>query len=293
MILIITALAVLQLGQFYYFFNNFTQEPSKFTGEEKEAITHRAYFMNQEFYDEAYQQGRSQIKEPVNKIYGAILPHHLIVKDKIAAFLMGIEKNNYETVVMIGPNHFERGRAGIIFSSAIWRTPYGELLSANGLADELIKNGFILDEEPFGGEHAISDLVGFIKKSFPQAKFLSIIIRPTAKVEELDKLAEVISKSVDPEKTLFLASVDFSHYLNVAESDKNDERSKEAIESGEAEKILAMPVDSPKSIYVLMNYLEQIGAEKNELIFHTNSGRLIGQLEAETTSHMFFYFSQK
>lgn len=292
-VLIITALVVLQLGQFCYFLNNQQQKPKTLAPKETKAIMHRAYFMNQNFYDEAYEQGSSQAKEPGTRVHGAILPHHLIVKDKIAAFLSGIEKNNYETVVMIGPNHFERGASNIIFSRAKWQTPYGELLPNGKLAYNLIEAGFIPDEDPFAGEHAISGLVGFVKKSFPQAKFLSIIIRPTAKTEELDRLIEVIAKSVDPEKALLLASVDFSHYLNVAESDKNDEISKMAIESGEVEKILAIPVDSPKAIYVLMSYLKQIGAEKSNLIFHTNSGRLIGQMEAETTSHMFFYFSRE
>jgi len=261
--------------------------------DEKNLTTHYSYFSGLDFYEEAYKQAEGQITVADEKIYGGILPHHLMVEDKIAAFFTGIENNDYETIILIGPNHFLSGKSDIITSQAKWATPYGELMPDLDLTRNLNDSGSAsIEENPFINEHSISGLVGFIKKNFPNARFAPIIVRPETTTKESEQLAQVIKNNIDADKTLILASVDFSHYQPVAVADWHDEKSRNVIENFSFNQVNNLEVDSPASIYVLLKYLELVKAQNSKLIFATNSGKLINKPDEPTTSHNFYYFTK-
>ena len=268
-------------GLIFVFFNN------------KPTLVHYSYFSSKEFFDEAVEQGERQARESSNRIYGGILPHHLIVKDKIAAFFKGIEENNYETIVLIGPNHFGRGKSKVMASETRWSTPYGFLEPDLILIDKL-KNLSVLraEEPPFDYEYSISGLVSFIKKYFPDSKFVPIILRANITPQESSDLAKTLFDSVGNKNVLVLASVDFSHYQPVSVADFHDLKSNSVIQSFDFDRIYDLEIDSPPSVYVLLKYLELIKTEEGDLIFSTNSGALIGKNDIPTTSHNFFYFQK-
>lgn len=249
---------------------------------------HYSYFAQKEFYDEAYQYAQEQLKPSADKVYGGIIPHHLIVKDKIAAFFEGIKDYEYDTVILIGPNHFDNGQSDILSSRSIWKTPYGNLRPDLILLENLNLN---IDEEPFFIEHSISSLVPFIKKSFPQAKFIPIILKVNANQEKVEQLAENIYNNTDHGRTLILASVDFSHYQPLSIADFHDLRSNAVISDFDFSRIYDLEIDSPASIYTVLKYLDLIQAQDSELLFSTNSGILFNQPDEPTTSHNFFYFT--
>jgi AmmeMemoRadiSam system protein B len=251
--------------------------------------THRSYHIKLDVYQGAYQAAQGQIPTPANKIYGGIIPHHLMVKEKIAAYFSGLE-DVYDTVILIGPNHYQAGNKDILLSRAKWNTPYGELLPDTNTIDQF-NNYFNIDENPFAREHSISGLVPFIKKSLPQAKIVPIIIKYQTPLEELNQLAGLLS-TMDKEKTLVLASVDFSHFQTSLVSDFHDQQSRGVIESFDFDRIHDLEIDSPASIYTLLKYLETINSQQSQLVFHTNSGDLIGMPDEPTTSHQLYYFSK-
>lgn len=285
---ILILLIILQAGLIFVLFKSKQDN----INEENLAI-HYSYFSGIDFYEEAYEQTEGQIKYADKKIYGGILPHHLMVKDKIAAFFRGIEKYDYENIILIGPNHFSAGQSDIIISKAEWETPYGKLQPDLELVKNLNKLSSVdIEEDPFITEHSISGLVGFIKKSFPRAKFTPIIVRVDTSVQDATNLANAINKITNKNKTLVLASVDFSHYQPVNVADFHDLKSQSVIENFNFDNIYDLEIDSPTSIYVLLKHLEIIKSQKPELIFHTNSGELIGKLDEPTTSHNFYYFTE-
>lgn len=260
--------------------------------EEKILAQHRSYFTNKDFYDQAYQTGEKQIVKANDKVYAGIIPHHLMPKDKIAAWFLGLKDTDYETVILIGPNHFEAGEADIIISQAKWDTPYGELLPDIKLSDNLLKSKNInLDEKPFANEHSISGLVPFIKKSLPQAKIVPIILKNKAKTTNLDNLVNNLASLIIKEKTLILASVDFSHFQTDLVSNFHDDLSQNVIETFDFERIHNLEIDSPASIYTVLKYLEKIDAQKSQLAFHTDSSELLKQADKAGTSHFYYYFS--
>jgi AmmeMemoRadiSam system protein B len=249
-----------------------------------------SYYKTASFYQNAF--SKASAPKTYVRIYGGIIPHHLMVKEKIASFMLGLKKYDYETIVLIGPNHFNLGDSELLTSELSWQTPFGnleadkELIGRLGRENKILANDAVLNHE-----HAISGLVGFIKRALPKIKFVPIIIKPSISSEKIEKLANSLYQNIDPEKTLVLASVDFSHYQPVSVADFHDEISNNAIRNFEIEKIKKLEIDSPASIAVLLKYLEKIKAQKASLIYHTNSSELLKIPDSPSTSHNFFYFT--
>jgi AmmeMemoRadiSam system protein B len=254
-------------------------------------IKHQSFYTTADFYDEAYQQAAADFSYS-DKVRVGILPHHLIVKGKVATFFEGLKKQDIKTVVLVGPNHFEQGANKISISQAQWQTPYGDILPDTDLAQNLAKQkGAKIDEEPFAGEHAISGLVPFIKKSLPEAKLVSVILKSATTPEEAKQLAANIKSNSDG-NTLVLASVDFSHYLPAQVADFHDDKSRAVIENLDEVGVWNLEVDSPASLAVALHYANETNVEQANLLWQTNSSRLINNLDTLGTSHQFYYFTK-
>lgn len=254
-------------------------------------VEHQSYYTSGDFYDEAYQQASESFSQS-DKVRVGILPHHLIVKGKIATFFEGLKNQDIKTIVLVGPNHFEQGSNKISISAAQWDTPYGLVLPNSNLAKKLAKQDIAkIDEEPFAGEHAISGLVPFIKKSLPNVKLVSVILKSATTPDEAKDLAANIKKYSD-DNTLVLASVDFSHYLPAQVADFHDEKSRATIENLDTTGVWNLEVDSQASLAVALHYALGTKFEQANILWQTNSSRFIGQLDTPGTSHQFYYFSK-
>ncbi len=294
---IIILLLILQVGLFLYLrinqdYNIETRHGTSaveavIESEEKKLPQHFSYFSSLDFFEKSFIKAENDFFQTDEKVYGGIIPHHLIAKDNIASFFLGLEKDKYKNIILIGPNHFNKGESNIISSRAIWQTPYGELEPDLEILEKL---NLVINEAPFIEEHSISGLVAFIKRTQQQAKFIPIILKVGTSEEESEDLARDILENVDAEKTLLLASVDFSHYLPVAPADFHDISSQRIIESFDFSRIKTMEIDSPASIYTLLSYLKLIKAQDSKLLAHTNSGRMMNDFDNPTTSHNFYYF---
>ncbi|MFA5770939.1 MAG: AmmeMemoRadiSam system protein B [Patescibacteria group bacterium] len=231
-------------------------------------------------------------KPDKNHVYGGVVPHHLMVQDFIDDFFGRLKEQKYKTIVIISPNHFSVGNKNILFSESNWETPSGKLMVDDRLASAAQKAGFISEEEPFAQEHGISGLTPFVKKYFPEAKFIPFIIKNNATPAEVSALTDFLVKNIDINNTLVLASVDFSHYQPTSVADFHDLKSVNSIQAFDDIGISRAEVDSPLSLLALSGYLKSIGAKDSSLLYSTNSGRLINKKDEPTTSHNFFYFKK-
>lgn len=253
---------------------------------------HYAYRADREFYERAF--ARVAGAQPVDEnVSGGIIPHHLLVADKIADFYLRMRNQNVKTVVLIGPNHFQAGVGNILASQAVWQTPYGTIEPEDDLISMLIQNtGVLVDEKPFEQEHAISVHVSFIKKIFPEASLVPLILKFGTTQDEIDRLANVLAAQGD-EETLVLASVDFSHHLPVWVADFHDDLALSLINNFETGRLTRAEVDSPASLSVLLAYLRMKGDGQFELLHHTNAAGVLGQPDLmDTTSHVIGYYTK-
>lgn len=228
------------------------------------------------------------------KIYGAITPHHLLPSFIIAEIFERIAQQGTQTIILLSPNHYDIGNAPVLASELSWNTPYGEIKSQNDIIYELTRKNYIeTNEAVLDNEHGIAGLLPFITYYDNSIRIVPLILRQDLTKKQIQDLSKSIADVVD-EKTVVVASVDFSHYLNSAQAERNDEQTHKAIEKKDYNKLLQMNndyLDSPEAIVILSQIMEQLGVNSSETLYHTNSGRLLDNPFAQTTSYFGMIFT--
>jgi len=244
--------------------------------DEKEELAYFNSYMSQEkFFESAYSKAEEKGylgHEFDGDVMAGILPHHLIFSDVIAGYFDRLAgTRNIDTFVVIGPNHFDRGKESIAISQYGYTTPYGEIDVDSSLASRLIDSGVGgWDLAAFDKEHSVSSLVPYIKKFFPDARIVAITLKLRQTDDQLEKLAEVLADELSSDDFV-LASIDFSHYMWQPVADFHDELARTVIETFDFDQIDELEIDSPPTLKTVMNYAEMVGAQEVEIVDHTNS----------------------
>ncbi|MFA6394012.1 MAG: AmmeMemoRadiSam system protein B [Patescibacteria group bacterium] len=278
LILTLILLAFLQAGLLVYLFFEISKSPDK-------------NFLSGVFFGGEMNRSRSSedknFSDNGNKALGGILPHHLIVREEIESYLSRLAGKDYDEIILICPNHFSRGKYKIAFPKTTDREDDEGL----GLVKEVLKTGLAgEDDEVIANEPSVTALTPIIREHFPQAKIIPVILKPNVTAGESEILAEKIFQYTERGNTLVLASADFSHYQSFATAELHDEKSRKVIENFTMNEIYRLEIDSPASVYTILKFAQLREAEKAELVFHTNSGELAGNIDAPSTSHLFYYF---
>lgn len=288
LVLLMVAL-VLGATVFCFWWPNKTQEKDLPEKNQNEALKfHQAFSVNKESYGDIENMVSSDSYE--EKIYGGIVSHHLIVSPEIASFFSDLKSQSPETVVIIGPNHFNIGRSNISISAYPYKTPWGMVYPEERYVTELINSKAVYnDEDPFTREHSISALVSFVSYYLPDTKIVPIIIKKGTKKEDVDKLAKNLDLILS-ENDIVVSSVDFSHHLNQNSAEFHDEMSVDAISSFDYDRVLKSEIDSPASINVLLKYLELRGKQK--MIYKNINSADISEdaFSEDVTSYVFARF---
>ena len=292
--MIVTAVAGLSLiGLFAVFF--VVAEPELLwpeAAEVAEATLHAAYPADKAFFETAYEFEGKNLGLSGQRVVAGIIPHHLLAADLIADFFRNLEGEAVDAVVLLGPNHFSAGQSDLITSAYDWQTPYGVLSHDAELLTGLQGIGAVAEEAVMHGEHAITSEVAFIKRTFPRATFLPVILKPGVEEQAATALAEALFKISQNKKILVLASVDFSHYKTSPEAQRDDQRSIAAIRSFDFRGVYQIEADSPPSIYTLLKF-SQLNRARFSLLANTNSALLAGKPGLlSTTSYVTGFFVQ-
>lgn len=214
---------------------------------------------------------------------GVILPHHLVAAESIAKFYKGLsEVSNPSVIFIIGPNHYENGEANIqTCKTCVFATVDGDIEVASNFTEKLVADNVaeFLDET-FIKEHAIFSHTPFIKRFFPDAKIVPILIQWKIPIENVKDLSQWLDTNL-PEDALVIASVDFSHYQPLSVSDFHDQSSYTSIKNFDFLNIYDLEIDSPSSIYAILDLMKQRGYMKASRLEHTN---------VPGTSHQYFAF---
>lgn len=254
---------------------------------------HKASFLTPEAYDRYFEaaQNKPVAAAPTTVISG-VIPHHLVAGVFEARFFNALQNQEPPVVVVLGPNHAQAGRAPIISSLGLWKTAYGDALVDQKIVSALVDQKLVnVDENTIDPEHTIGAVVPFIKKTWPSAILVPLIVKENTSTSTLESLAKKLTEML-PKNSLVLASVDFSHYLPEPEATFHDELSENVLAVGDRDRALTLEVDSPKSLYFLLTYNSLKQAQKFTEVSRTNSG-VISQNQniAETTSHSIGYYT--
>ncbi len=228
-------------------------------------------------------------------IIGGVVPHHLLAANMIAEFFQTISKDPPETIVVVAPNHRRIGMTGLHTSSLDWRTSFGILEADRELVSSLIDDlGAAENDSLMELEHSISGLVPYIRYYLPDTKIVPILLHGNYSEADSKKLGEHLAGTVqDNPEIMVIASIDFSHYLDIDTANRMDEITLKAIESRDTKAIIRMGndnIDSPPSILTLLSAMDVLGAEGPLVTGHSNSFIIAGGGAGYTTSYYTMIF---
>ncbi|MBX4187326.1 MAG: AmmeMemoRadiSam system protein B [Candidatus Doudnabacteria bacterium] len=252
---------------------------------------HYGINQNAEFFEQAYANISAQ--KPSDPIAGITVNHHLLAPHLIAREFALVATDKPITVLLVSPNHFYRGNGGAITSQYDWQTPYGVLKADQTLATKLSETGLVnIDETPFEQEHGISSIVGFIKKSLPNAKIVPVIVKDNLPDSQVDELALKLQETL-PKDVLIVGSLDFSHYLPSNAAKFHDIQTLAVINNFDYKLIPKLDIDSHPGLQLLLKYFDATGHKKFVVTAHENSSTVTGNYSfVETTSYINGYFTQ-
>ncbi len=224
--------------------------------------------------------------------FGVIIPHHMIAAYQLARFYEGLAKvKNPSVIVIVGPNHYENGEADIqTCLSCIYKTNEGDLNLELEYIQKMLDKGIAeKQDDTFINEHAIHAHTPYIKHYFPDARIVPILLQWEMPITEVEKLSEWLNDNL-PEDALVLASVDFSHYIPAEAADFHDRSSFAGISNFDFQNIYDLEVDSPSSIYLILDLMKKRGYERAIRLEHTNLDQFLSKASEYSTSHQYFEF---
>jgi AmmeMemoRadiSam system protein B len=235
-----------------------------------------------------------ETSQDIGTIHGCIVPHHLVAKDLIHEVFQKVQKNNYKTVVLIGPDHESTNKGKIFTTLSDWQTPRGILETDSKLTKELLKYDFVIeDDDKITMEHSTSSIIPFINHYLKNIKIVTLVLTKQVKLEDVEILTDELYKNINLHETLFIASVDFSHYLNLEDAQKKDLISMEAIKNKDINKLMSFTndnLDSPISVVTLLKMMDKLGAAEGAILNHSNSELILKKKIEETTSYITYLF---
>lgn len=232
------------------------------------------------------------VPDNLGEIKGGIVPHHLLAGYLPFAFFNNLKKQNPEIIYLIGPDHYHVGNGKILTSNLPWQTPYGILSVDEKIIADLQNQGVatVGSKEIFTKEQSIASLVSIIKKSLPDIKIVPIIFDYMVTTDTLDNLSQYLIKNVS-EKSVVVASVDFSHYMTWPVANFHDEFTKQVIKNLDYTRASKLEIDSWGSVYVLTKYLSAKNYSKVAYELSGNAAQILNTFSLkETTSYFSPYF---
>jgi AmmeMemoRadiSam system protein B len=187
-------------------------------------------------------------------------------------------------VILIGPDHFRAGRGPVSLCGADWETPFGPL-SADPAAATLVSSGLALRQDGiFPGEHGMTVHLPLIRRFFPGASVLPLILR--GNVSDLQLLA--LRKFLLPlarEGGLVLLSMDLSHRKLPPEAAREDDRTLPVLLGLRPRSLTGLDLDCPRGAALFLSLMKELGADDPTLLERSDSGTLSGRLGEPCTSY--------
>lgn len=222
------------------------------------------------------------------QIKGGVIPHHILPSFILSDFFQKLSNQNLRTIILIGPNHFEKGEYKLLSSNGSWDTPFGQVNVNKNLLNLIEKQSSLkMDDQVLSAEHSIGTMMPYIKYYLPNTNVVPIILSGYLNKKDLDSFSSILQKIVDKD-TCVIASVDFSHYLYRIKARENDRLTKKLMENFEFDNLLRLNndyIDSPPSIVMMLMLMQKQNTANFDIYFNTNSGDLLNDDSIETTSY--------
>lgn len=248
-----------------------------------------SYFTDKQSYEQFF---LSQPTQPSsNSVRAFILPHHLAVGQDLARAYLSAKGTKPSVVIVIGPDHFRATKEDAVTSYIPHDTPYGRLETDSRIIDVLVRNGLQIDDYIFRHEHSITSHTAFIKRQFPEASIVPIVVHPRLSMEK-SKALGILLAQVLPKDGLLIASVDFVHNTPEYVSLFHDKSALGQLTALDLPSFQRIDADCPTCLIAVGTFAQQRKAAKVTYAARTSiaDASHIPEL-AENTSHVYLAFS--
>lgn len=249
---------------------------------------HKVKFFDKRLFYEAINEIKDNTKPFSYHVSGGVIPHHLLANFIIADFFNQLSFQKPTTIILIGPNHYEKGNFKALTSLYGWDTSFGVVTPNTSIINNLIENNLVkVDEETLSNDHALSGIMPFIKYYLPDAKVVPILLSNWLGRDESEILANNLKTFMNKD-TVLIASVDFSHYLTSNQAKEKDKITLQIIKNFDYRQLFLLNsdyLDSRPSIYILLTLMQKLKTTNMDLLYNTNSGELQKNEFIQTTSY--------
>jgi MEMO1 family protein len=250
--------------------------------------SHNTKFFIESFFYKGVSDAKINYKKSDYEVAGGIVPHDLLPGFILADFYSRLIVQDPSTIVILGPNHYEKGDYKFLTGTYDWHTPFGLLSTDQKIVNKLVDDKLIgLNEEVISNDHSVGSSLPYIKFYLPNTKVVPILVSGFTSKEEAGLFVGKLLKVID-EKTVLVSAVDFSHYLNSKQARDKDRITLEIIKDYDYRSLFSLNndyMDSPASVGILLMTMQKLGKSKMEVIHNTNSGILQKNEHIETTSY--------
>lgn len=258
------------------------------TLKETDQNMHTVAFFDEKIFYEGVEKVGKEDGSLTHHVSGGIIPHHTFASYFIADFFNRLAKQNPDTIILLGPNHNEKGEYKVMSGLYSWETPFGVVHSNDEIINELLDHDIVgIDEEVLSNDQSIAAIMPFIGFYLPDTKVAPVLVSGFMTLEEVQKLSEILADFLDDDLVV-IASVDFSHYLTNRDAQKNDEVTLNMIREHDYKQLFMLNneyLDSPIAIITLLMIMDSRGVEDMDILHHTNSGEMQNNDSIETTSY--------
>jgi poly-gamma-glutamate synthesis protein (capsule biosynthesis protein) len=246
----------------------------------------------------------AQSEKTMQSPRAVIAPHHLVASGIMADMVRRVTQNSPHTIIIIAPNHYERGDVVMVADGA-WDVPWDSAPHVGANLEIVIqflslqfvtKDAQNAQSSVFATEHAVGNLIPFIAHYAPQARIVPIIMRRAIPRAQMDALAEQIAQILtsDP-RIAIIASIDFAHDVSASQAERINKRVSKYIATQDYDSIIACGshcADAPQVLVTLSKALNIAQASKtphsshSKIIHNTHTANITGDHTQPVTSYL-------
>lgn len=241
------------------------------------------------FLDSKFGPGALPPAREKGRIYGIVSPHagYIYSGAVAASAFYEISSSNFDTVVIIGPNHYGIGTEVGTIKEGNWITPIGKTRIDDALAREISDYCDIVKFDPVAHsrDHCIEVQIPFLQYINKAATILPIILRNQDKNTSIE-LGKCLAKLIKNRNVMLIASSDLTHYEPNDRAYAKDTKLISSISGMNISQFYSVLENSRVTacgygaIATVMSAAKEIGAVTGKLVRYATSGDITGDISS-------------
>jgi poly-gamma-glutamate synthesis protein (capsule biosynthesis protein) len=225
---------------------------------------------------------------------GVVLPHHYVAGQVLSQVYRGLAAQPPDVVVIVSPNHFGAGAEAVLTTTEalpVFDGTHVAVAREDALA--LAHDGLLgVEPAPFGREHGVGLHAQYLAHFLPAAVALPLVVKDGASLAHLDRLAEALVQRLGARKWLVVLSMDASHENAQLAADLHDQKTLNVLAHLDLDATAGVETDTDAGLRLFLRLMQLRGAQRAQVLAHTNSQQWTPDPVAATTSHLFVAFSR-